>query len=71
MQTIDLSKMTVGELKALAYDYIAQKERIERDLANINQAIANRQQAMQKQAETATAEKEAEVVKKKEVNAKK
>lgn len=74
MSTIDLTKLPIGELKALAYDYIAQKERIERDLSNINQAIANRQQAIQAstaqptaKTEEARAVEEAEIVNKKQV----
>ena len=42
--------MTLAELKALAYDHIAQKEEVERVLNRINGTIAQRIQAEQQKA---------------------
>jgi len=50
MSTINLDTMTLAELKALAYDYIAQKEEVERVLNRINGTIAQRIQAEQQKA---------------------
>lgn len=51
MQTVDLTTMSLVELKALAYDTIAEKERLQNQLATINQAIAEKYQQEQKSKE--------------------
>lgn len=43
-QTIDLTKLSVDELKALAYDCICQANHFNRSLQTIEQEIANRKQ---------------------------
>lgn len=44
-QQVDVSTMTLVELKALAYDQIAQKEQAELNLRMLNGEIAKRLQA--------------------------
>jgi hypothetical protein len=46
-KTVNLDEMSIVELKALAYDIIAQKEKLQNDLIQINQAIAQKTQAVQ------------------------
>lgn len=46
---IDLKSMSVNDLKALAYDCIAQKEEAERNLALVNQQIMIKMQSLQQQ----------------------
>ncbi len=43
-QQIELHKLSEIELKAIAYDLIAQSEAIQRNLAMVNQMIAKRAQ---------------------------
>jgi hypothetical protein len=43
-QTIDLTKLSVDELKALAYDCICQVNSFQRNLQTIEQEIAIRKQ---------------------------
>lgn len=42
MENIDLTKLDIKELKALAYDHLAQLEAINLNLKNINNEIAKR-----------------------------
>lgn len=42
---MDITKMTIEELKCLAYDLIAQSEQTQNNLRAVNQEIANRQAA--------------------------
>ena len=46
-QQIDITKLPMAELKALAYDIIAAKENAERNLQMVNQEIAKRLQSAQ------------------------
>ena len=39
---MDVSKMSLTELKALAYDMIAQKEQLQGQLNQVNQMIGNK-----------------------------
>jgi hypothetical protein len=43
-QTIELSTLTIEQLKALAYDQICQRSAIDQAIAKIEQVLAMRQQ---------------------------
>jgi hypothetical protein len=49
---MDITKLTTTELKALAFDTIVQIEQFQKNLATLNQAIAQKLQEEQKVEET-------------------
>lgn len=48
MANFDIKTATVEECKALAYDVLSQIQRLQNDLASLNQAIAQKSQEEQK-----------------------
>ena len=45
----DISKMSITDLKALAYDVGSNMQRLQQDLMTLNQEIANKTQRVQKE----------------------
>jgi hypothetical protein len=63
---MDITKLSVQELKSLAYDKLALLQQCESDLRAINTEIANRGQATEKEEVKESEVVEAEVVEEKE-----